>query len=408
MKILYGVQPPDSGTIEINGQQVTLHSPADAIKAGVGMVFQHFMLADNLTVLENVVLGAEKLHGIGGDARAEVKRISDAYGLDIEPDRLVEELGVGARQRVEILKVLYRGAQHRDPRRADRRPGAAGGRRALRQPARAQGGGHLGHLHQPQARRGALRRRRDHRDPARHDGADRAADRGHRPPAGRADGRLRAALAQHRDLDGHRRGAAVGPAPQPARAGRPAAARRHHLRHPQGRGARHRRRRGQRPGRARRVDHGHAARRDRHRSSSPARTSPAQSTRERREAGIGYIPEDRHRHGLLLDAPLWENRVLGHQSRPPERQGPADRQARRPRRHRADHQGVRRPHARARRAGPRALRRQPAEADRRPRDERRADPADRRAPDPRRRRRRPGGDLGATSRRPAATAWRCC
>ncbi len=110
MKILYGVQPPDSGTIEINGQQVSLHSPADAIKAGVGMVFQHFMLADNFTVLENVVLGAERLHGIGGDARAEVKRISDAYGLGIEPDRLVEELGVGARQRVEILKVLYRGA----------------------------------------------------------------------------------------------------------------------------------------------------------------------------------------------------------------------------------------------------------------------------------------------------------
>ena len=66
MKILYGVQPPDSGTIEIEGNQVSLHSPADAIKAGVGMVFQHFMLADNFTVLENVVLGAEKLHGIGG------------------------------------------------------------------------------------------------------------------------------------------------------------------------------------------------------------------------------------------------------------------------------------------------------------------------------------------------------
>ena len=141
MKILYGVQPPDAGTIEINGSQVTLHSPADAIKAGVGMVFQHFMLADNLTVLENVVLGAEKLHGIGGEARAEVKRISDAYGLGIEPDRLVEELGVGARQRVEILKVLYRGAQIviLDEPTAVLVP--AGGRRALRQPARAQGRG---------------------------------------------------------------------------------------------------------------------------------------------------------------------------------------------------------------------------------------------------------------------------
>lgn len=111
MKILYGVQRPDEGTIRINGDQVSLHSPADAIKHGVGMVFQHFMLADNLTVTENVVLGAEKLHGIGTAARAEIDRISDEYGLDIDSGALVADLGVGARQRVEILKVLYRGAR---------------------------------------------------------------------------------------------------------------------------------------------------------------------------------------------------------------------------------------------------------------------------------------------------------
>ena len=111
MKILYGVQRPDEGTIKVGGQVVNLHSPSDAIKAGIGMVFQHFMLADNLTVLENVVLGAEKLHGIGDEARAEIRRISDDYGLDIDPDELVENLGVGHRQRVEILKVLYRGAK---------------------------------------------------------------------------------------------------------------------------------------------------------------------------------------------------------------------------------------------------------------------------------------------------------
>jgi simple sugar transport system ATP-binding protein len=111
MKILYGVQRPDEGTIKVNGQVVNLHSPSDAIKAGIGMVFQHFMLADNLTVLENVVLGAESLHGIGDGARAEIRRISDDYGLDIDPDELVENLGVGHRQRVEILKVLYRGAK---------------------------------------------------------------------------------------------------------------------------------------------------------------------------------------------------------------------------------------------------------------------------------------------------------
>ena len=75
------------------------------------MVFQHFMLADYLTVLENVVLGAEKLHGIGDDARDEITRISDAYGFGLDPDDLVEDLGVGERQRVEILKVLYRGAR---------------------------------------------------------------------------------------------------------------------------------------------------------------------------------------------------------------------------------------------------------------------------------------------------------
>ena len=111
MKTLYGVQQPDEGTISINGQKVVMKSPTEAIKLGIGMVFQHFMLADNLTVLENVVLGAEKMYGIGDAARAKVRAISDEYGLDIEPDDLVEDLGVGARQRVEILKVLYRGAK---------------------------------------------------------------------------------------------------------------------------------------------------------------------------------------------------------------------------------------------------------------------------------------------------------
>ena len=111
MKILYGVQRPDVGTITIEGKQVVLKSPTEAIEAGVGMVFQHFMLADNLTVLENMVLGAEKLHGIGDGARAEIRRISDRFGFDLDPDVLVEKLGVAARQRLEIAKVLYRGAR---------------------------------------------------------------------------------------------------------------------------------------------------------------------------------------------------------------------------------------------------------------------------------------------------------
>ncbi|MEV7522959.1 ABC transporter ATP-binding protein [Streptomyces sp. NPDC091371] len=111
MKILYGMQKPDEGTIAVDGEQVSFHSPGDAIARGIGMVHQHFMLADNLTVLENVVLGGEKLYGIGAKARKKIKEISDAYGLGVRPDALVEDLGVADRQRVEILKVLYRGAK---------------------------------------------------------------------------------------------------------------------------------------------------------------------------------------------------------------------------------------------------------------------------------------------------------
>ncbi|MFW6722839.1 ABC transporter ATP-binding protein [Streptomyces sp. MAR4 CNY-716] len=111
MKILYGMQKPDEGTITLDGTQVTFASPADAIARGIGMVHQHFMLADNLTVLENTVLGSEKLHGIGDAARAKIRELSEAYGLGIRPDVLVEDLGVADRQRVEILKVLYRGAR---------------------------------------------------------------------------------------------------------------------------------------------------------------------------------------------------------------------------------------------------------------------------------------------------------
>ncbi|MGJ7415926.1 ABC transporter ATP-binding protein [Streptomyces cinereoruber] len=111
MKILYGMQKPDEGTIAVDGEQVAFSSPGDAIARGIGMVHQHFMLADNLTVLENVVLGGEKLYGIGAKARKKIREISDQYGLGVRPDVLVEDLGVADRQRVEILKVLYRGAR---------------------------------------------------------------------------------------------------------------------------------------------------------------------------------------------------------------------------------------------------------------------------------------------------------
>ena len=115
MKILYGMQPPDSGTIKIRGQAVELGSPAQAIELGIGMVHQHFMLADQLTVLENVILGAEPMRSFGRidfDAgRKHLDEVGRAYGLDINADDLVETLEIGERQRVEIIKVLYRGAQ---------------------------------------------------------------------------------------------------------------------------------------------------------------------------------------------------------------------------------------------------------------------------------------------------------
>src|SRR5439155_21264324 len=97
--------------IFIERQPAHFSSPHHAIAAGIGMVHQHFMLADNLTVLENVVLGAERLHGIGSAAAAKIREISRQYGLGVDPDALIEELGVGDRQRIEIVKVLYRGAR---------------------------------------------------------------------------------------------------------------------------------------------------------------------------------------------------------------------------------------------------------------------------------------------------------
>ncbi|ALG13719.1 ABC transporter ATP-binding protein [Kibdelosporangium phytohabitans] len=111
MKILYGMLQPDEGTIKVNGDPVRFKNPSDAIKVGVGMVHQHFMLADNLSVLENIVLGAEGLHGIGAKARKRVAELAKRTGLNADLDIALEYLGVADRQRVEIVKVLYRGAR---------------------------------------------------------------------------------------------------------------------------------------------------------------------------------------------------------------------------------------------------------------------------------------------------------
>ncbi len=114
MKTLYGAHQPDEGTILVDGEVQHFRSPAAAIRHGIGMVFQHFMLADNFTVWENIVLGREP--GLAGarpqrGAHARSAPVGSRYGLEIDPDELVSDLGVGEKQRVEILKVLYRGAE---------------------------------------------------------------------------------------------------------------------------------------------------------------------------------------------------------------------------------------------------------------------------------------------------------
>ncbi|HEX7097240.1 MAG TPA: ABC transporter ATP-binding protein [Acidimicrobiales bacterium] len=114
MKILYGMQAPDEGRMFVDGDEVRFTSPKDAIERGIGMVHQHFMLADNLTVLENVILGSEPV--VGGfldfdGGRERILEIGRRYGLEVDPDELVEDLEVGERQRVEIIKVLFRGAR---------------------------------------------------------------------------------------------------------------------------------------------------------------------------------------------------------------------------------------------------------------------------------------------------------
>jgi simple sugar transport system ATP-binding protein len=114
MSILYGLYRADAGEILVGGKPVHMDSPRDAIAHGIGMVHQNFMLIDSFTVLENLMLGAEGgvLLGRGlAAARAELQRLSRQYGLTVDPDALVSDLSVGEQQRVEILKVLYRGAR---------------------------------------------------------------------------------------------------------------------------------------------------------------------------------------------------------------------------------------------------------------------------------------------------------
>ncbi|MFD0917365.1 ABC transporter ATP-binding protein [Pseudahrensia aquimaris] len=113
MSILYGFYQADSGEIRLKGKPAIIADSQAAIAAGIGMVHQHFMLVDNFSVLENIILGAEGggiLNSAMRRARAELLRLEEEYGLKVDPDALIEDLPVGLQQRVEILKALFRGA----------------------------------------------------------------------------------------------------------------------------------------------------------------------------------------------------------------------------------------------------------------------------------------------------------
>ncbi|KQV74003.1 heme ABC transporter ATP-binding protein [Aeromicrobium sp. Root344] len=321
MKILYGVQKPDDGTISINGREVALRTPTDAIANGVGMVFQHFMLADNLTVLENMVLGAEKLHGIGDRARAEIRRISDAFGFGLQPDVLVEKLGVADRQRLEIAKVLYRGARIiiLDEPTAVLVPQEVDALFANLRELRNAGNAVLFISHKLDEvldiadditvmRRGTTVGTADPRTTTKRELAELMV--GSELPSPETEEstvtdtvQLTLADVTLADEFGRnlltdvslsiRRGEILGIAGVEGNGQAELVETIMGMRIP-GAGRIHLG--------TEDVTHWH--------------------TRKLREAGIGYIPEDRHRHGLLLDAPLWENRILGHQTQAPNAKGP--------------------------------------------------------------------------------------
>ncbi|TDT72461.1 simple sugar transport system ATP-binding protein [Hypnocyclicus thermotrophus] len=114
MKILNGLYQPTSGDIYFHGKKEIINGPGEAARLGIGMVYQHFMLVPTLTVAENMILGVEPKKGLELDintAREEVKKVSEKYGLAIDPDAKISDLSVGMQQRVEILKILFKGAE---------------------------------------------------------------------------------------------------------------------------------------------------------------------------------------------------------------------------------------------------------------------------------------------------------
>ena len=114
MSILFGLYKPDRGSIRIRGQEEQISNPTQANDLGIGMVHQHFKLVHNFTITENIVLGMEPTKGIGlnlNSASRRIRELSEHYGLNVDPDAVIEDVSVGMQQRVEILKMLYRDAE---------------------------------------------------------------------------------------------------------------------------------------------------------------------------------------------------------------------------------------------------------------------------------------------------------
>ncbi|MCZ2848446.1 ABC transporter ATP-binding protein [Modestobacter sp. VKM Ac-2978] len=324
MKTLYGMHRPDEGQILLGGEPVTFRSPADAIAAGIGMVHQHFMLADNFTVLENVVLGSEPTKGGRLDrssARRRIKEISDSYALGLDPDTLVEDLGVGDRQRVEIAKVLYRGATTLildEP-------------TAVLVPQEVDElFGNLAEL----KREGLTVIFISHKL----DEVRKVADSITVIRRGTTVGTAAPRTTSAKELAEMMVGAEL-----PVAAKRESTVREVPVLRMRGvtvtaaAGGRAvvddvslTVREGEVVGIAGVEGNGQAELVDAIMGLRPLAAGELRlgdedvahwSTRRRREGGIGFVPEDRHRQGMLLDAPLWENRILGHQTRPPAVKG---------------------------------------------------------------------------------------
>ena len=323
MKTLYGEHRPDEGQILLDGREVHFRSPADAIAAGIGMVHQHFMLADNFTVLENIILGSEPTKGgrlDRAEARRRIQELSERYSLGLRPDVLVEDLGVGDRQRVEIAKVLYRDARTLilDEPTAVLVPQEVDELFGNLAELKREGLTVIFISHKLDEvrkvadsitviRRGTTVGSADPRTTTVRQLAEMMVGSELPSPETRTSTVRETAVLQVQDIT------VASPGGRPVVDGVTLTVRE-----------------GEVVGIAGVEGNGQAELVDAVMGLRPLASGSVLlgaeeitdwSTRARREAGVGFIPEDRHRQGMLLEGTLWENRILGHQTRPPAAKG---------------------------------------------------------------------------------------